>query len=129
MPGVPRPDDLGQLTLISSSIKCLNLNPIMSGVLGPDDLGQLILVSSSIKCSNLNPIIHGSDDLDMLAFILGFFKYLNLNLNISLEIPIRVCYIYCYPVTTEDTYSIYVLTQILNLFGWTYLIICYICPI
>ena len=71
----------------------------------------------------------GSDNLDKLAFILGFFKYLNLNLNISLEIPIRVCCIYCYPVTTEDTYSIYVLTQILNLFGWTYLIICSICPI
>ena len=56
------------------------------------------------------PGILGPDDLDKLAFILSFFKYLNLNLNISLEIPIRVYCIYGYPVTTEDTYSIYVLT-------------------
>ena len=71
----------------------------------------------------------GSDDLDKLAFILGFFKYLKLNLNILLEIPIRVCCIYCYPVTTDNTYSIYLLTKILNLFSWTYFIICSICPI
>ena len=75
------------------------------------------------------PSVLGPDDLDKLALILSFCKYLSLNLNISLEIPIRVYCIYCYPVTTEDTYSIYVLTQILNPFGWTYLIICSICPI
>ena len=80
------------------------LNPIMPGILGPDDL-------------------------DKLAFILSFFKYLNLNLNISLEIPIKVYCIYCYPVTAEDTYSVYVLTHVLNLFGWIYLIIGSICPI
>ena len=73
--------------------------------------------------------ILGPDDLDKLALILSFFKYLNLSLNISLEIPIRAYCIYCYPITTEDTYSIYVLTHVLNLFGWTYLIICSIFPI
>ena len=70
------------------------------------------------------PGVLGPDDLGKLAFILSFFKYLNLNLNISLKIPIRVYYIYCCPVTIEDAYSIYALTQVLNLFGWTYLIIC-----
>ena len=64
----------------------------MSRVLGPDDLGKLVL-------------------------ILSFFKYLNLNLNILLKIPIRVYCIYCYPVTIEYAYSIYALTQVLNLFG------------
>ena len=49
--------DLGQLTLICSSLKCLNLNPIMPEVLGPDDLGQLTLTLSSLKCLNLNPIM------------------------------------------------------------------------
>ena len=33
------PNDLGWLTLVRSSLKCLNLNPIMTEVLGPDDLG------------------------------------------------------------------------------------------
>ena len=57
MPEVLRPIDLGQLTLIRSSHKCLNLNPIMPEVLGPDDLGQLTLIRSSYKCLNLNPIM------------------------------------------------------------------------
>ena len=39
MLGVLEPDDLGYLTLFLSSIKCLNLNPIMPGVFGPGDLG------------------------------------------------------------------------------------------
>ena len=39
MPEVLELDDLGQLTLIRSSLKCLNLNPIMPEVLGLDDLG------------------------------------------------------------------------------------------
>ena len=49
-----------------SSIKCLNLNPIMLGVLGLDDLGWLTFFPSSTKCLNLNPIMHGvlgPDDL------------------------------------------------------------------
>ena len=75
------------------------------------------------------PSVLGLDDLDKLALILSFYKYLSLNLNISLEIPIRVYCIYCYPVTAEGTYSIYVLTHVSNLFGWTYLIICSMCPI
>ena len=41
MHGVLGPDDLGWLTLVLSSFKCLNLNSIMSEVLGPDDLGWL----------------------------------------------------------------------------------------
>ena len=41
MPGVLRPDDLGWLTLVLSSFKCLNLNSIMPEVLGLDDLGWL----------------------------------------------------------------------------------------
>ena len=102
MPGVLRPDDLGYLTLFPIFTKCLNLNPIMRGVLGPYDLGKL-------------------------ALILSFFKYLNLNLRILLKIPIWVSSIYCYPVTIEDACSIYALTQVLNLFSWTYLIICSIC--
>ena len=43
MSGVLGPDDLGWLTLVPSSLECLNLNPIMIGVLEPDDLGQLKL--------------------------------------------------------------------------------------
>ena len=39
MPEVPGPDDLGYLTLIHSSYKCLNLNSIILEVLGLDDLG------------------------------------------------------------------------------------------
>ena len=73
--------------------------------------------------------ILGPDDLDKLALILSFFKYLNLSLNISLEIPIRAYCIYCYPIIIKDAYSIYVLTQVLNFFSWTYLIICSICLI
>ena len=46
------------MPLFLSSIKCLNLNPIMHGVLGPDDLGLLTLFLSSIKCLNLNLIMH-----------------------------------------------------------------------
>ena len=57
MHGVLRPDDLGQLTLVLRSFKCLNLNSIMHGVLGPDDLGRLTLVLSSFKCLNLNSIM------------------------------------------------------------------------
>ena len=38
MLGVFEPDDLGWLTLVLSSFKCLNLNSFMPGVLGPDDL-------------------------------------------------------------------------------------------
>ena len=71
----------------------------------------------------------GPDDLDKLALILSFCKYLSLNLNISLEIPLRVYCIYCYPVTAEGTYSIYVLTHVLSLFVWTYLTTCFMCPI
>ena len=47
MPGILGPDDLGWLTLVLSSFKCLNLNSIMHGVLGPDDLGWLTLALSS----------------------------------------------------------------------------------
>ena len=125
------PDDLGQLTLFPSSTKCLNLNPIIPRVLEPDDLGQLTLVLSFIKCLNLNSImteVLGPDDLGQLTLILSFFKYLNLNLSILLKIPIQVSCIYCYPVTIEYAYSIYALTQVLNLFSWTYLIICSILP-
>ena len=50
-------DNLGYLTLVLSSIKCLNLNSIISGVLGPDDLGWLTLVLNSLKCLNLNSIM------------------------------------------------------------------------
>ena len=39
MPEILGPDDLGQLTLIRSSHKCLNLNSIMPEILRPDDLG------------------------------------------------------------------------------------------
>ena len=38
MPGVLGLDDLGWLTLVHNSFKCLNLNSIMTGVFGPDDL-------------------------------------------------------------------------------------------
>ena len=92
----------------------------MPGVLGPDDLGQLTLILSYTKCLNLNPIMHGvlgSDDLDKLAFILGFFKYLNLNLGILFKIPIRVSCIYCYLVTIENAYLVHALTQVLDLFS------------
>ena len=66
MPGVLGPDDLGRLTLVLSSFKCLNLNSIMPGVLGSDDLGWLTLVLSSFKCLNLNSMIEvfGPDDLN-----------------------------------------------------------------
>ena len=47
MPGVLEPDDLGWLTLVLSSFKCLNLNSIMPRVLGLDDLDWLTLVLSS----------------------------------------------------------------------------------
>ena len=92
MPGVLGPSDLRWLTLIPSYTKCLKLDPIMSSVLGPDDL-------------------------DKLALILSFCKYISLNFNISLEIPIRVYCIYFYTVIAKDTYSIYVLTHVLNPFG------------
>ena len=39
MTGVLGSVDLGQLTLILSYTKCLNLNPIMPSTIGPDDLG------------------------------------------------------------------------------------------
>ena len=92
----------------------------MPGVLGPGGLSQLTLIPSYTKCLKLDPImpsVLGLNDLDKLAFILSFCKYLSLNLNISLEIPMRVYCIYCYPVIAEGTYSIYVLTHVLNLFG------------
>ena len=54
MPGVLGLDNLGWLTLILSSFKCLNLNSIMPRVLGLDDLGWLTLTLNSLKCSNLN---------------------------------------------------------------------------
>ena len=114
------PDDLGQLTFIPRYTKCLNLNPIMPSVLGPGGLSQLILIPSYTKYLKLDPIMPSvlePDDLDKLALILSFCKYVSLNFSISLEIPIRVYCIYCYAVTTEDTYSIYVLTHVLNLFG------------
>ena len=47
MPGVLEPDDLGWLTFVLSSFKCLNLNSIMPRVLGLDDLDWLTLVLSS----------------------------------------------------------------------------------
>ena len=91
MPDVLGPDDLGQLTLILHYTKCLNLNPIMPSVLGPGDLDE---ISTHSK-----------------------FLYVSLNFSMSLEIPIRVYRTYCYTVTDKDTYSIYVLTHVLNLFG------------
>ena len=69
------------------------------------------------------PGVLGPYDMGKFALILSFFKYLNLNLSILLKIPIWVSCIYCYPTTIEDAYSIYALTQVLNLFSWTYLII------
>ena len=53
MPGVFGPDDLGWLTLVRSSFKCLNLNSIMPEVLGPDDLGWLTLICSPFKVFKL----------------------------------------------------------------------------
>ena len=50
-----------------SSLKCLNLNPVMPEILGPDDLGWLTLIHSSLKCLNLNsimPEVLGPDDLN-----------------------------------------------------------------
>ena len=41
MPEVLGPDDLGWLTLICSSYKCLNLNSITPKVLGPNDMNWL----------------------------------------------------------------------------------------
>ena len=73
------------------------------------------------------PGVLGPYDMGKLALILSFFKYLNLNLSILLKIPLWVSCTYCKPVTVEDAYSIYALTQVLNLFSWTYLIICFIC--
>ena len=49
-----------------SSLKCLNLNPIMPKVLGSYDLGYLTLIRNSLKYLNLNPImpkVFGPDDL------------------------------------------------------------------
>ena len=112
MPRFLGPDDLGQLTLVLSSFKCLNLNSIMTVVLGPDDLGQLTLVLNSFKGLNLNSImteVFGPGDLVQLTLTLSFFKYLNLNLSVLLKISIWVNYTYCYPVTFEDAYSIYAL--------------------
>ena len=63
------------------------------------------------------PDVLEPDDLDKLAFILSFFKYLNLNLSILFKVPIRVSYIYCYLVNIEDAYLVHVLTQVLDLFG------------
>ena len=112
MPGVLEPDDLGQLTLILSSVKCLNLNSIMTRILGPDDLGWSTLVLNSFKCLNLNSImteVFRPSDLGQLTLTLSFFKYLNLNLSVLRKTPIWVNYTYCYPVTFEDAYSIYAL--------------------
>ena len=112
MPGVLRPDDLGQLTLVLNPIKCLNLNSIMLGVLGPDDLGWLALVLNSFKCLNLNSImteVFEPGNLGQLTLTLSFFKYLNLNLSVLHKIPIWVNYTYCYPVIFEDAYPIYAL--------------------
>ena len=112
MPGVLGPYDLGQLTLVLSSFKCLNLNSIMTGILGPDDLGWLTLVLNSFKCLNLNSImteVFGPGNLGQLTLTLSFFKYLNLNLSVLLKIPTWVNYTYCYPVTFEDAYPIYAL--------------------
>ena len=120
MPEVLGPDDLGQLTLFPSSIKCLNLNPIMPGVLRPDDLGQLTFFHSSIKCLNLNPImtgVLGPDDLGQLTLVLSFFKYLNSNLSILFKVPIWVSYIYCYLVTIEGAYLVHALIEVLDLFS------------
>ena len=82
MPEVLEPDDLGQLILIRSSLKCLNLNPIMPEILAPDDLGQLTLIRSSLRCLNLNPImteVLAPDDLVQLTLIRSSHKCLNLN--------------------------------------------------
>ena len=120
MPEVLGPDDLGQLTLFPSSIKCLNLNSIMTGVLGPDDLGQLTLFPSSTKCLNLNPImtgVLGPNDLGQLTLVLSFFKYLKLSLSILLKVPIWVSHIYCYLVTIENAYLVHALTQVLDFFS------------
>ena len=91
MPEVFGLDGLGQLTLILRYTKCLNLNPIMPSVLGPVDLDE---ISTHSK-----------------------FLCVSLNFSMSLEIPIKVYCTYCYTVTDKDTYSIYVLTHVLNLFG------------
>ena len=132
MPGVLGPDDLGQLTLVLSSIKCLNLNSIMLGVLGPDDLGQLTLVLNSFKCLNLNSImteVFRPGDLGQLTLTLSFFKYLKLSLSILLKVPIWVSHIYYYLVTIEDAYLVHAWTQVLDLFSLTNLLICFICLI
>ena len=112
MPGVLGPDDLSQFTLVLSSFKCLNLNSIMIGILRPDDLGWLTLVLNYFKCLNLNSImteVFEPGDLGQLTLTLSFFKYLNLNLSVLHKIPIWVNYTYCYPITFEDAYPIYVL--------------------
>ena len=112
MPGVLGPNDLGQLTLVLSFFKCLNLNSIMTGILGPDDLGWLTLVLNSFKCLNLNSImteVFRPGDLGQLTLTLSFFRYSNLNLSVLLKIPIWVNDTYCYPVAFEDAYPIYAL--------------------
>ena len=95
MPGVLRPDDLGQLTLIPSSTKCLNLNPIMSGVLEPNDLGQLTLIPNSIKCLNLNPIMTGVlGPNDLGQLTLILSFFKHLNLNLNILLKIPI-WAYC----------------------------------
>ena len=119
MPDILGPDDLGQSTFIPRYTKCLNLNPIMPNVLGLDDLGQLTLILRYTKYLNLNPIMPSvlePGNLDEISTH-SEFPYVSLNFSMSHEIPIRVYCIYCYLVTTEDTYSIYALTHVVNLFG------------
>ena len=74
------------------------------------------------------PSVLGPGDLDEISTH-SKFLYVSLNFSMSLEIPIRVYCTYCYIVTDKDTYSIYVLTHVLNLFGWTHRIICSTYPI
>ena len=91
----------------------------MHDVLGSDDLGQLTLILRYTKCLNLNPIIPsvlGPGDLDEISTH-SKFLYVSLNFSMSLEIPIRVYCTYCYTVADKNTYSIYVWTHVLNLFG------------
>ena len=91
MPVVLGPDDLGQLTLYLSSIKCLNLNPIVPEVLGPDDFGQLTLFHSSIKCLNLNPIMTGVlGPNDLGQLTLVLSFFKYLNLNLGILFKIPI---------------------------------------
>ena len=97
MPGILGSDDLGQLTLYLSSIKCLNLNPIVPEVLGPDDLGQLTLFHSSIKCLNLNPIMTGVlGPNDLGQLTLVLNFFKYLNLNLSILFKIPIRVSYIY---------------------------------